>query len=181
MPNQMKQKGTAFEYDIKHVLEMLEFHVIRSYSSMGVADLVASPPWNKNKNSRGLLIQAKNQKREDYVSPFERDHLSYLQQINAGIVCIIYKDKKKNIMVNVEGNKTTFEVFIAVQYGIKCNFRELLKKFRNYERPIHLYPVDKELHVTRTGKRVERPVSSFADFYSVKCFFAHVAEKFKHL
>jgi len=169
MPNHNKEKGTRFEYDIKHVLEMLSFYVIRAYSSIGVADLIAIPPWNAKGNNMSLLIQAKNQKNKDYIRSFERDHLDYLQQINSGLVVVMYKDKSKVMVKEWEsGNKMSFKQFIQKYYGIRCKYSELLSKFRSYNRPIHLYKIDVD--------EKNRPLGSFQDFLSVGVYYPHVPQ-----
>lgn len=169
MPNRNKEKGTRFEYDVMHVLEMLSFYVIRAYASIGVADLVATPPWNPRGNSMSLLIQVKNQKSKDYIRPFERDHLDYLQILNSGRVIVVYKDSSKAMVKEWEsGEKTTFDKFIQVHYGIRCKYSELLSKYRSYNRPIHLYRVDVDSK--------NRPLASFQDFNSVGVFYPHVPQ-----
>lgn len=169
MPNSNKIKGTVFEYDVKHVLEMLSFYVIRAYSSIGVADLIAIPPWNSRGNEMSLLIQVKNQKNKDYIRPFERDHLDYLQMINSGRVIVVYKDSSKAMVKEWEsGNKMSFEAFIQKYYGIRCKYSELLSKFRSHNRPIHLYPVDVD--------EKKRPLASFQDFMSVGVWYPHVPQ-----
>jgi len=166
--------GTDWEYRISYVLQMLMFHVIRSYSSWGTADLIASPPKNPAKNYRALLIQAKNQKAEDYISPIERDRLNYLQDINAGLVCIVYRDKNSNVMVNHNGERQTFEMFMAKQYHISCNFKHVYNMYKKFRRPIHLYRVDQEEYISRTGTRRYKVAGSFQDWYSVKPYYPYV-------
>jgi len=175
MPNRAKEKGTRFEHQISAILRMLGFYVIRSYSSMGVADLLASPPWNPKKNFRALVIQAKDQKAEDYLSPFERDQFGHTAQYNSGIVCVIYK-KNGTIMVNYDGERSTLDMFLASQYGIVCKSREVLQRYRTYNRPIHLYPVDYEEYTGKDGKKRYKPVAPFQDFYSVKPWYPYVPE-----
>ena len=174
MGNYNKVKGTAFENDIKHALQMLSFYVIRAYSSVGVADLVATPAWNSKGNYRPLLIQAKNTQTKDYVKPFERDHLSYLQQINAGNVILVYKDDSKPMVKIWETEeKLHFDDFILKEYGIYCKYSELLKAFREYRRPIHLFKPDKD--------EAENFVAPFADYYTVNVYNPHVPDKEKHI
>jgi len=114
MPNQNKIRGSLFEHQVKWVLQMISFYVIRAYSSVGVADLVAVPSWNPRGNYRSLLIQCKNQKNKDYIRPMEVDHLDYLQQINSGLVVVIYKDKSQVMVKEWEsGIKLTFRIFCS--------------------------------------------------------------------
>lgn len=172
MPNRNKVKGTVFEYDVKHVLEMLSFYVIRAYSSIGTADLIAIPPWNVRGNEMSLLIQVKNQKSKDYIRPNERDHLDYLQMINSGRVILVYKDSPKAMVKEWEsGDKMSFDQFIQKYYGIRCKYSELLSKFKSHNRPIHLYPVDKD--------EKDRPLGSFQDFLSVGVWYPHVPQHFR--
>ncbi len=172
MPNFNKEKGTRFENDVKHVLQMLSFYVIRAYSSVGISDLVATPPWNIRGNYRPLLIQAKNQKNKDYIRPMEKDHLDYLQQINSGLVIVSYKDDKKVMIKEWEsGVRLTFAEFMLKHYGIRCKYSELLSKYRTQNRPIHLYHVDVD--------QKNRPLGSFQDFMSVGVFYPHVPEHFR--
>ncbi len=167
-----KAKGTRFEYDVKHALQMLSFDVFRAWSSIGVADLSAHPPWNPMGVYRGLLIQAKDQKAGDYLKPFERDHVEHLQQINSAMVCIFYKENSK-CMVKIWESKEvlTFDEFIQKYYGIPCRYSDLLLKYKMHAKPIHLYNVDKD--------EKDRPVSSFQDFYSVGVYFPHVPERYR--
>lgn len=172
MPNRNKVKGTVFEHDFKHVLQMLSFYVIRAYSSVGIADLVATPPWNIRRNYRPLLIQAKNQKNKDYIRPMEKDHLDYLQQINSGLVIVSYKDDRKVMIKEWEsGIKLTFAEFMLKHYGINCKYSELLSKYRTQNRPIHLYHVDVD--------QKNRPLGSFQDFMSVGVWYPYVPEHFR--
>ena len=180
MPNYNKQKGNRWEYNIKHSLEMLGFTLIRAYSSIGTADLIGVPPYNPKGNSKSLLIQAKDTKAKDYIDPFERTHLDYLQSICAGVVCIFYKDNSK-CMVKIweTSEKITFEEFLLKYYGIPCSFPELVKGFKEFRRPIHLYPIDKEIYTGRDGKEKEKPIAPFADLYSVNTWYPHTPEKYK--
>lgn len=180
-----KAKGTRFEYDFMHVLEMLGFYSIRAYSSMGVADLVFTPPWNPKGNYRSLLVQCKHQKSKDYIEPFERDHLDYLQQINSGMVVIAYKDDK-NVMIKIweSGEKISIEDFLQREYGIPIEgYSKILMKYKMFNRPINLYPVPKEVYINRNGKETEKPIAPFADLYSVVSYFPHIPERYhdKHL
>lgn len=177
MPNYNKLRGTIFEHKVKWVLQMLSFYVIRAYSSAGIADLVATPPWNPKGNYRPLLIQCKKTKMKDYVRPFERDHLSYMQQINSALVVVIYLDEGK-VMVRYweNGKKVTIEEFLREEYGIPISsFSNISKSFREGRRPIHLYPVEKDEN--------DKPVSSFTDLYVHDVCFPHVPEHYrdKHL
>ncbi len=171
-----KRKGSRFEYETKWALQMVSFYVIRAYSSAGVADLVASPPYNPKGNNKTLLIQCKNTKKLDYVAPFERSHLDYLTQINANNVVLFYKDAS-NCMVKIwdTQEKMTFEVFMRKEYGIPCDFKELVKSYQSYKRPLHLFSPPKE----KSGKFI----APFADLYSVDTFYPHISEKYreKHL
>jgi len=172
MPNRNKEKGTRFERDVMNVLKMLSFYVIRAYSSIGVADLIAVPSWNVKGNYRALLIQAKDQKNKDYIRSFEKDHLDYLQQINSGLVIVSYKDDKKIMIKEWEsGIKSTFAEFMLKHYGIKCKYSELLSKYRTHNRPIHLYSVDQDSK--------GRPLASFQDFLSVGVWYPYVPEHFR--
>ena len=169
-----KRKGTAFEHEVSQVLRMLLFYVIRSYSSMGVCDLIASPPFNPCGNNHTLLIQCKNSiTKKDYVVPFEKDHLNYLTQTNAGNVILVYKDKTNVMVKNWETQeKQSFNTYIGKTFGIKCDFKELLKNYRSQKRPINLYPPPKE----ESGKFI----SPFADFYDVNPMFPHIPEKWRN-
>lgn len=170
-----KRKGTLFEYHTKWALQMLCFYVIRAYSSVGVADLVATPPWNPRKNIRPLLIQCKNSKTaKDYVRPFERDHLEHLQQINAGNVVLFYKDGSTCMVKRwATQEKSTFNEFIQKEYGIPCDFKTLIKDYQEYRRPIHLYAPPK----LESGQFA----AAFQDFYAVNTKYHHIPEKYKHL
>jgi len=169
MPNTNKIRGSLFEHQLKWVLQMLSFYVIRAYSSVGVADLVATPSWNIRGNYRSLLIQCKNQKNKDYIRPMEKDHLDYLQQINSGLVVVIYKDKSQVMVKEWEsGIKSTFAEFILKHYGIKCKYSELLSKYRTHNRPIHLYKIDVDSK--------NRPLGSFQDFNSVGVYYPHIPQ-----
>lgn len=184
MPNPNKVKGTYFEYDILHALEMLSFTVLRAYSSVGTADIIATPPWNPKGNYRGLLIQAKNAKSEDYVDPFERDHLDYLQQINSGLVCLFFK-KDSECLVKLWESKEiiTFNQLIFRLYGIKCDFKALVRGFRNYERPIHLYNPPKEVYTGKDGSEKYKFIAPFTDLSCANVWFPHIPENYrdKHL
>jgi len=172
MPNYNKIRGTIFEHEFKWALQMLSFYVIRAYSSIGVADLVATIPWNIRGNYRPLLIQAKNQKNKDYIRPMEKDHLNYLQQINSGLVIVCYKDNKKVMIKEWDtGIKSTFAEFMLKHYGIKCDYSKLLSKYRSHNRPIHLYKVDVDSK--------NRPLGPFQDFESVGVWYPYVPEHFK--
>ena len=179
-----KTKGTVFEYDVKHSLQMLCFDVFRAWSSIGTADLSAHPPWNPKKNFRGLLIQAKNQKNDDYLTPFETSHIDHLQQINSAMVCIFYK-KNTKCMVKVWESREVleFDEFILREYGIPCNYKELLRNYKLYKRPIHLYPVEKEIYkLTKgenKGKISERMIAPFTDLYAHDVWYPHVPETYK--
>lgn len=178
MPNLNKQKGTRFEYDVLHALQMLSFTILRAYSSVGTADIIASPPWNSKGNYRGLLIQAKDTKAGDYVDPFERDHLDYLQQINSGMVCLFFKkDHKCYVKIWDSREILDFDTFILKHYGIPCNYSELLTKFRNHERPIHLYAPEKEVYIGKDGTEKSKFVAPFADPLSKNVYYPHVPEK----
>jgi len=72
----------------------------------------------------------------------------------------------------------TFEKFILQQYGIVCDYYTILKAFKEYHRPIHLYSTEKQLYIGRNGDEREKPISSFADFLSLKCWYPHVPENF---
>ncbi|MDE1828597.1 MAG: hypothetical protein KGH65_05555 [Candidatus Micrarchaeota archaeon] len=174
MPNYSKRKGTIFEYSVQNALKMCSFYVIRAYSSVGICDLVASPPWNPKGNYRSLLIQCKNTEAKDYVKPYERDHLSYLQQINAGNVILVYMDDS-NPMVKIweTEEKLHFDQFMLKYYGIYCEYKELLKGFREYRRPIHLYKPEKDEN--------DKFVSSFQDYYTVNVWNPFVPDKEKHI
>jgi len=176
-----KAKGTRFEYDFKNVLQMLGFYCIRAYSSMGVADLVFTPPWNPRGNYRALLVQCKHQKAKDYISPFERDHLSYLQQTNSGHVLVVYKDGRKVMVKEWEsGKKSTIEEFLLTEYGIPIeSYSHILSKYNAFKRPIHLYYVPKEIYTKRNGEAGEKTVAPFADLYSVDTYFPHTPEKYR--
>lgn len=168
-----KAKGTRFEHDFKHVLQMLSFYCIRAYSSMGVADLVFTPPWNPKGNYRPLLVQCKHQESKDYVRPFERDHLNYLQQTNSGLVIIAYKDKSQ-VMVRYWENRErlTIEDFLLKEYGIPIeSYSKVLRGFQSWRRPIHLYPPPKDEN--------NKIISSFADLLSVDVWFPHVPEHYR--
>jgi len=172
VPNINKRKGSAFEHDLVHVFRMLSFYVIRAYSSIGTADLVATPSWNICGNYRPLLIQAKNQKNKDYIRPMEKDHLDYLQQINSGLVVVIYKDKSQVMVKEWEsGIKSTFAEFMLKHYGIRCKYSELLSKYQTQNRPIHLYRIDVD--------EKNRPLGSFQDFLSVNPWYPYVPEHFR--
>lgn len=181
MPNYAKAKGSRFEYDFKNVLQMLGFYCIRAYASIGVADLVFSPPWNPKGNNRALLVQCKFQKSKDYIAPFERDHLSYLQQINSGNVIVAYKDNKKIMVKEWEsGNKQSIEEFLLAQYGIPIeSYSQILSKYKLHKRPIHLHYVPKEVYINKKGEESEKPISPFADLYSVDIYTPHVPEKYR--
>lgn len=176
-----KAKGTRFEYDFQHVLEMLGFYSIRAYSSMGVADLVFTPPWNPCGNYRPLLVQCKHQKSKDYIEPFERDHLDYLQQTNSGLVIIAFKDNSKVMIKYWESKKkTTIEEFLREEYGIPIeSYSKILSAYQGYKRPIQLHYVPKEVYTNRNGKISERPIAPFADFDSVDIYFPHVPEQYR--
>ena len=168
-----KRKGTAYEHQCAQVLRMLSFYVLRAYSSVGTADLVASPPWNSLGNNRTLLIQCKNSTtRKDYIPPFERAHLDHLQQTNAGIVVVMYKDET-NCMVKVwdSQEKMTFEKFMGITYGIKCDFKDLLKNYQNQRRPLVLFPPPKEEN--------DKFIAPFGDFYDLNIYYPHVSEKYR--
>lgn len=163
-----------------HVLEMLSFECIRAYSSIGVADLIFSPPWNMKKNNRTLLVQCKNAKSEDYIDPFETDKLNNLQQRNAGLVILGFK-KGKDVMIKIWDTKEimTFDKFILQQYGISIKYNVILKKYKEHHRPIHLYPTEKEEYIGRDGSKREKPIAPFADFLSHVCYYPHVPENFR--
>jgi len=174
-----KRKGTVYEYDFMHVLQMLSFEAIRAYSSIGTADLIFSPPWNRKNNNRTLLVQNKNAKSEDYIDPFESDKLTNLQQRNAGLVIVAFK-RLGDIMIKIweTSEILTFEKFILREYGIVCDYQKILKAFKEYHRPIHLYSVEKEIYRGRDGNMKEKPISSFQDLYAVKALYPHVSEHF---
>lgn len=153
-------------------LKMLSFYVIRAYSSAGVADLSAHPPWNPMGIYRGLLIQAKDQKAGDYLKPMERDHLDYLQQINSAMVCVFYKENGK-CMVKIWESKEVliFDEFLQKYYGIPCKYTDLVQKFKSHNRPLHLHSVDKD--------EKDRPLGSFQDYYSVGIYYPHVPERYR--
>lgn len=139
MPNYNKRKGTAFEYDVMHALEMLSFYVIRAYSSIGVADLVASPPKNKLGESRPLLIQCKNTVRGDYMATSETMRLMDLADTNAGEVIHAYKVDGTCRMREIYGEyDEEFSKFMGLHYGIVCKYGDLLRGFRENRRPEHL-------------------------------------------
>ena len=152
---------------------------------MGVADLVFTPPWNPRGNYRPLLVQCKNQKSKDYINPFERDHLSYLQQINSGNVLVVYKDNKKIMVKEWEsGNKSTIEEFLLKEYGIPIeSYNVILSKYNSFNRPIHLYYVPKEVYINRNGIESEKTIAPFADALHENVYYPHVSENFrdKHL
>lgn len=162
-----------------HVLQMMSFECIRAYSSIGTADLIFSPPWNIKKNYRALLVQNKNAKSEDYIDPFESEKLTNLQQRNAGLVIVAFK-RLGDIMIKIWDTSEilTFEKFILREYGIVCSYQKILKAFKEYHRPIHLYPNEKQLYIGREGDEREKPISPFADFLSHVCYYPHVPENF---
>lgn len=177
-----KRKGTVYEYDFMHVLEMLSFECIRAYSSIGTADLIFSPPWNIKNNFRTLLVQCKNTRHEDYIDPFEKDKLTNLQQRNSGMVIVAFKKDSKCMMKIWDTQEIqTFEKFILQQYGIPCDYTKLLKNFKEYHRPIHLYPTEKEEYIGKDGTIKYKAVAPFQDFYAVKPYYAHVPENFKNI
>jgi len=185
MPNRNKQKGSRFEYDVKHVLEMIGFYVIRAYSSIGISDLIAVPSWNPKGNNRGLLIQCKNQKSKDYIDPHERDHLSYLQQTNSGNVLVVYKDGKEVMVKEWEsGEKFPIKEWLLKEYGISIDsYAKILTKYKLFQRPIHLYYVPKEVYTNKNGKEAEKTIAPFADALSENVYYPHVPENHrdKHL
>lgn len=154
---------------------MLNFYVIRAYSSAGICDLVATPPWNSKGNYRPLLLQLKNSAKKDYVAPFERDHLSYLQQINSGLVLLIYKDNSKPFVKYWEnGIVKTIEQFLIDEYGIVIEgYSFILKQYREFKRPIHLYYVERD--------EDEKPLGPFADYFLHDVYNAHVPDREKHI
>ena len=168
-----KEKGSRFEYLIKWGLQMISFEVIRAWSSIGTADLIASPPWNPMGNNQTLLIQAKNSStHKDYISPFERDHLTNLQDRNSGMVLVVYMDNRK-VMCKIweTQEKMTFDEFIKKYYGINCNIRELNKNYKLGRKPIHLYYPPKD--------EKDRVVSSFHDLYDVDVWVPYVPHEYR--
>ena len=140
MPNRNKQKGTRFENELRWALQMLHFYVIRAYSSMGVADLVAVPPWNRLGNGRALLIQCKFTERADYVEPYERRNLDDLVAYSSGRVILAYKIDSVVRMRDWETKEDyPFQEFVGRNYDMDGNYRTLLKNFNNHIKPRHLW------------------------------------------
>ena len=74
MPNRNKIKGTNFEYEWMYYLLYHHFDNVRSYASIGVADVRSVPPkWAKS--TIAIASQCKNSKKNDYIAPAERRRL----------------------------------------------------------------------------------------------------------
>ena len=74
MPNYNKLKGTRFEYEWMYFMMYHHFDNVRSYASIGVADVRSIPPrWCKNKLA--VAAQCKFTKKGDYINPDERKRL----------------------------------------------------------------------------------------------------------
>ena len=76
-----------------------------------------------------------------------------------------------------------FNQFIFKMYGIKCDFRELVKCYRKYERPIHLYNPPKEVYIGKDGTEKSKFIAPFEELSNVKAWFPHIPEQYrdKHL
>ena len=106
-------KGRAFEYRIKAVLERHGFYVVRGYLSHGTADLVAVPPIGPN--LQALLIQAKYSNR--IPGRPERARMWALHRASAGIVILVYKDKTRVMVKQMNGQKMPLRAYLAKYYG----------------------------------------------------------------
>ena len=148
---------------------------------MGTADLVLTPPWNPKGNNRALLVQCKHTKRMDYIEPFERDHLNYLQQINSGNVIVAFKDSKGKVFIKQWESQTTIpiEEFMLEEYGIPMVYTEILSRYNKNERPIHMYYVPHEIYTNKNGEISEKPIAPFADLYYENVYFPHVPENYR--
>ena len=130
MPNRNKQKGTAFVYEWMYFMMYHYFDNVRSYASIGVADVSSIPPsWSKNKMAVGA--QCKNTKKGDYIQPAERKRLEEYSKKFAYLVVEPFK-KNRKVYVKLEpwkldGEILTPDEFLYREYGM---FADTLTTYR---------------------------------------------------
>jgi Holliday junction resolvase len=131
LPNRNKQKGTRFEYEWMYFMMYHHFDNVRSYASIGVADVRSVPPvWAKNKMA--VAAQCKNTKKGDYITPVERDRLQKYAEKFAYLVVEPFK-KNHKVFVKLEPWKLDGEIlspdeFLYREYGI---FADSWTKYRS--------------------------------------------------
>jgi len=131
MPNYNKLKGTRFEYEWMYFMMYHHFDNVRSYASVGVADVRSIPPrWCKNKMAIGA--QCKNTKKGDYINPDERKRLEEYSKKFAYLVVEPFK-KDHKVYVKLEpwklkGKIITPDVFLYKYYGIYADTWKMYRK-----------------------------------------------------
>ena len=85
-------KGRAFEYKVKQLLEERGFYVVRSAGSHGIVDLVAIGKEQVN------LVQCKSDGR---ISPADRDCLSSLTRLMIDLVPVLAVNEKGKVRFEI--------------------------------------------------------------------------------
>ena len=131
MPNRNKQKGTRFEYEWLYYLLYHHFSNIRSYASIGVADIRSVPPRFAKLNIC-LASQCKNTKKGDYIDPAERGRLERFSKKYSYIVCEPFKLNRTCYVKlqpwNLKGKIMTPEMFLNIYYGISADPWKIARK-----------------------------------------------------
>ena len=121
MPNRNKQKGTRFEYEWMYYMMYHHFDNVRSYASVGIADVRSVPPvWAKS--PLAVAAQCKNTKKGDYINPDERKRLKeYSDKFSYLVVEPFKKDHKVYVKIEpweLEGKSIPPDQFLYEYYGI---------------------------------------------------------------
>ena len=145
MPNRNKIKGTNFEYEWMYYLLYHHFDNVRSYASIGVADVRSVPPkWAKS--TLAIASQCKNTKKNDYIAPAERRRLEAYAKKYAYLVVEPFK-MNRTCYVKLEpwkldGKIMTPEQFLKKYYGI---FADTWKRQRtNWKHGIKRQPINRK-------------------------------------
>ena len=149
MPNRNKIKGTNFEYEWMYYLLYHHFDNVRSYASIGVADVRSVPPkWAKS--TIALASQCKNTKKGDYIDPAERKRLGEYADKYSYFVIEPFK-KNRTCYVKLEpwkldGRIILPEQFLKEFYGM---YADSWKRYRaNWKRGIKRQPNNKNYPIS---------------------------------
>ena len=143
MVNRNYRKGAGFEYEWMYYLLYHHFDNVRSYASIGVADVRSVPPkWAKS--TIAIASQCKNTKKNDYIAPAERRRLEAYSKKYSYIVIEPFK-MNRTCYVKMEpwklkGKIITPEQFLKKYYGI---YADTWKRWRtNWHHGIKRQPIN---------------------------------------
>ena len=124
MPNRNKLKGTRFEYDWMYFMIYHHFDNVRSYASIGIADVRSIPP-KFCKNQLCVASQCKNTKKGDYIVPDERRRLKWYSETFHYLVIEPFK-RDGEVFVKLEPWKLDGELmypddFLHEYYGMDAD------------------------------------------------------------